>query len=69
MSTHPRERIADWKNQEGYTHAATLASDLTYENARERMRSEATQRGGLVTPLQARSPGRICSVYRVWPAL
>ena len=66
MSTHPRERITYWQGKEDYSHAAVLASGLTYAEARERMCAEAAEHGCLETPLAPHSPGRIWSVFRLW---
>ena len=66
MSTQPDKMIAYWKSEEGYTHSEILASDLTYEEARERKAQEAYERRCLSGPSVEFVFGRVWSVYHVW---
>ena len=66
MSTDPQGRIKHWKDEEGHTRSAILASKLTYEAATKRERKEAAERGCYNKPGGQYKAGRVWSVYHVW---
>lgn len=66
MSKYPYSRIKHWKETEGHTNGEILATDLTYDQATVRERTEAARRGCVQSPGGQRDASSDWSVYHVW---
>ena len=66
MSKEPHVRIQYWKNAEGHTGSAILASGLTYDQATAREQTEAARRGCVQSAGGQRDYSSAWSVYHVW---
>ena len=66
MSKYPYLRIKHWKETEGHTNSEILATDLTYDQATVRERTEAARRGCVQSPGGQRDESSDWSVYHVW---
>ena len=66
MTTDLQERIAHWKEKEGYTHSKILYRKLLYKEALELEKEEAVRRGCRYHGGGERVPGRVWSVYYLY---
>lgn len=60
------DRIAHWMRVEEHWGSEILARGLTYEEARDLERLEATERGCRQASPPQRVSGAVWSVYHVW---
>ena len=66
MSKYPNTRINHWKSEEGHTHSKILATDLTYDQALAKEKSEAESRGCRYGLGGERDESSDWAVYHVW---